>query len=61
MLLLVLILDIKVFYKNQPIHIDMHFFFLNISNLSDENFDIKCLKSLSSRFTAKESKEALQN
>ena len=36
---------------------DMHFFLLNISNLLGGNSDIKCLKSLSCKFPAKESNE----
>ena len=55
------ILDIKIVYKNQPIHKDMYLFFLNNYNWSLENSDIKCVKSLFSRFPAKSSKEALEN
>ena len=63
-LLLVVILDKEIFYKNQPIHMDTYgyaCFLLSISSLSFGNSYNKCLKSLSSKFPAKECKEALQN
>ena len=57
--LLVVILDNEMFYKNQSIHMDMHVFFLNISNLLGGHSDIKYLKSLSCKSPAKESSESL--
>ena len=39
----------------------MSLFFVNNSNLSDGNSDIKYLKSSSSKFPAESSKEVLQN
>ena len=55
------ILNNEVFYKNQPIHMDMSLFFLKNSNLSSGNSDNKCLKSLSSKFNARLSNEAFRN
>ena len=48
------------FHKNLPIHMDMHLFSLIlISSLLGGNSDNKCLKSLSSKFDARESNEPL--